>query len=277
MVAVVTGSGLGLERGSGLVLGSRGSWGDASVGRLGSGVTVNAATGNLVIQNQDEVLIGLGPDAVLTRSYNSLGLLNDDNGDNWRQSAQRSVVLASGTVNTAGSTVKRTDWDGSEVIFTWDAGRGAYVSKEGSGAYDTISFASNQWTWTDGNSRVTELYDNANSGRITSSRDTDNNSLTFTYTGSLLTRVTTASGDYTELTWSGNNLTQLVTRNSGGTLLASRVRYTYDGSNRLSSVTVDLSPGDNSVSDGNVVTTSYTYDGQVGGYRRSRRRERRTS
>lgn len=65
MVSVITGAGLGLERGSGLVLGSR--------GQLGSSVTVNAANGNLILQNQDEILIGLGPDVILTRSYNSLG------------------------------------------------------------------------------------------------------------------------------------------------------------------------------------------------------------
>jgi YD repeat-containing protein len=261
MVAIVTGSGLGLERGSGFVLGSNGALGDASVGRLGSAVTVNAATGNLVIQNQDEVLIGQGPDSVLSRSYNSLGLLNDDNGDNWRASAQRSVVLVSGTVNTAGSTVKRIDWDGSEVIFTWDAGRSAYISRDGTGAYDIITFASNVWTWTDGASQTVEKYDNLNGGRITSTADTDGNQLTYTYTSGQLTRVTTASGDYTDLTWTGSNLTQLITRTSGGTIIAARTRYAYDTSNRLVTVTTDLSPADNSISDGKVVTTSYTYDG----------------
>jgi YD repeat-containing protein len=261
MVAIVTGSGLGLERGSGFVLGSNGALGDASVGRLGSAVTVNAATGNLVIQNQDEVLIGQGPDSVLSRSYNSLGLLNDDNGDNWRASAQRSVVLVFGTVNTAGSTIKRIDWDGSEVIFTWDAGRSAYISRDGTGAYDIITFASNVWTWTDGASQTVEKYDNLNGGRITSTADTDGNQLTYTYTSGQLTRVTTASGDYTDLTWTGSNLTQLITRTSGGTIIAARTRYAYDTSNRLVTVTTDLSPADNGISDGKVVTTSYTYDG----------------
>lgn len=60
MVAIMTGTGLGLERVSGMVLGSRGQLGAASFGRYGENVTVNAATGNLVISRTDEILIGLG-------------------------------------------------------------------------------------------------------------------------------------------------------------------------------------------------------------------------
>jgi YD repeat-containing protein len=231
MVAIVTGAGLGLERSSGLVLGSKGTLGEAAVGRLGSNVTVNAATGNLVVQNQDEILIGQGPDSVLSRTYNSLGLLNDDNGDNWRESGQRSVVLASGTVNAAGSTVKRIDWDGSDVTFTWDASRSAYVSKEGAGAYDTITFASNVFTWTDGTSQIIDRYDYLNSGRIVSTADTDGNQLSYSYTGTNLTRVTTANGDYTDLSWSGNNLASVTTyyvRPGAEASAASQVYRMYD-------------------------------------------------
>ena len=60
MVAVVVSAGLGLERSSAWVLGSRGQIGSASLGQAGDNVYVNAATGNLVIQNRDEMLIGLG-------------------------------------------------------------------------------------------------------------------------------------------------------------------------------------------------------------------------
>jgi YD repeat-containing protein len=263
MVAIVTGSGLGLNRGSGFVLGSRGSLGDASFGRYGENVTVNAATGNLLINRTDEILIGLGPDSSVGRSYNSLGAMNDDNGDNWRLNIQRKVAGLTGTVNTAGSTITRTDWDGSETVFTWDAGRSAYVSQEGAGAYDTLTYASgtNSWTWTDGDTRLTETYDNANGGRITASTDTDGNALAYAYDGSgRLSTVTTADGEVTALSWTGSNLTQLTTTKSGGATLT-RTRYTYDASNRLSTVTTDLTPDDNSVSDGKTVVTTYTYDG----------------
>src|SRR5207237_10619665 len=55
------------------------------------------------------------------------------------------------------------------------------------------------------------------------------------------------------------NLTQPMSTRSDGTL--TRVRYTYDGSIRLSTVTVDLSPSDSSVANNYSYVTSYTYDG----------------
>jgi YD repeat-containing protein len=232
--------------------------GSAALGRAGDNVYVNAATGNLVISNQDEFLIGLGPDSAIGRAYNSLGAFTDDNGDNWRPTTARQVQGLTGTVNTAGSTVTRVDWDGSEVVYTYDTTLARYVSKAGSGAYDTILYSGGVWSWIDGNSRVTETYNASN--RIATLTDPDGNALTFTYTGSLLTRVTTASGEYTDLTWSGNNLTQMVTTKSGGATLT-RVRYGYDASNRLTTVTVDLSPTDNSIADGKTYVTTYSYDG----------------
>ncbi len=259
MVAIVTGTGLGLERGSGWVLGSRGQLGSATFGRYGEAVTVNAATGNLIINRTDEILIGQGPDSVISRAYNSLGSANDDNGDNWRLNAQRQVVGLTGTVGTAGSTVTRIDWDGSDTLYTYDATRGAYVCMQGSGAYDTLTFASGVWTWTDGDSRQVETYDDTNGGRITASRDTAGNQLTFTYLGNQLKQIATQDGEHTDLTWSGNNISLITTTSAGGATLT-RTRYTYDA-NRLSTVTTDLSPTDNSVSDGNTVTTTYTYDG----------------
>jgi YD repeat-containing protein len=262
MVAIITGAGLGLERSSGLVLGSGGRLGSSAFGRLGENVTVNAATGNLFVDRTDEILIGLGLDGTVARSYNSLGDASDDNGDNWRLSAQKIVAGLTGTLNTAGSTVVRTDWDGSQTIYSYNAAAGAYVSQQGGSGYDTLTFSSttNQWTWTDGSSRTVEAYDANNGGRIVSRSDTSGNAVSYAYTGNLLTRITTQDGEHTDLTWSGNNLTQITTSLSSGTTLT-RTRYTYDTSNRLSTVTTDLTPNDNSVADGNVVTTTYTYDG----------------
>lgn len=255
MVAIVAGQSLGLGQTSARTLGSGGVLGNPAAGYLGSSFFVNAASGNVVIQNQDEILTGVGQDMVLSRTYNSLGLLDDDNGDNWRESSQRTVAGLTGTVNTAGSTITRTDWDGSRQVFTWDAAKSAYVYKDPAGSFDKLTYSagSNQWTWTDGDSRVTELYDNVNGGRIVSSLDADGKGQAFTYTGSQLTRITDSNGEYVSLTWSGTNLTQLSTYKSDNTLLVSRVRYGYDGSNRLTTVTVDLSPSDNTIADGKTV------------------------
>jgi YD repeat-containing protein len=205
MVAIVTGKGTGLERSSAFVLGSQGQLGSSLQGRGGDGVFVNAASGNLVITRQDEFLIGLGPDAAISRTYNSLATVGDgDNNDNWRASVYRQVTGLSGTYGASGTTVKRIDWDGSETLYTWDAnfistGVGAYVAKDGDGAYDTLVYGSSQWTWQDGDSRIRDIYNS--SGKLTSTSDLDGNSLTYTYSGSLITRITTQNGEYTNLTY----------------------------------------------------------------------------
>jgi YD repeat-containing protein len=265
MVAIVTGNGLGLERSSAWVLGSRGQVGSSGLGRDNEDLYVNAATGNLVIHGNDEILLGRFVGAQVGHSYNSLAAGGYDNGDNWMADVARKVGGRTGSLNSTGSTITRTDWDGSEEVFTWDGTAGCYLFKEGKGADDTLSFASDVWTWTDGETQTKELYDDLNGGRLTNVNSPIGFGLTYHYTGTYaaggkLDKITTIDGDYVALNWSGNNLTQLVTHTETDTVTTTRVRYGYDGYNRLTSVTTDLSPGDNSVTDNNVYTISYTYD-----------------
>jgi len=242
-----------------MVLGSAGRLGSSATGQAGDNVAVNAASGNLVIQNTDEMLIGLGlaGNDVLSRTYNSQGTFT---ANGWQESTQRQVSGLTGTVNTAGSTIQHTAWDGSVVTYTYNTTLGAYAAKEGDGPVDTLSFAGTTWTWRDGATRATETYDSANGGRIATRADLDGNTLTYTYTGALLTKVTTQDGEFTTLSYTGTNLTQVTTTLSGGATLT-RVRYGYDASNRLTTVTVDLSPGDNAITDGKTYVTTYGYDG----------------
>lgn len=264
MVGIFTGLGAGFERGSGASLGGVGLLGGAGLGRNNEGVFVNAATGNLLVAQRDEFLIGRGPDAEIARTYNSFGALNE-NGDHWRQSTDRRVFGLTGTVNTAGSTIKRVSADGSEITYSWTGSH--YQTTDGGGAHDRLTYADNIWTWRDGDSQWTETYSAHGAGtwRITGQSDTSGNTLSFTYTGDQLTRVTTADGGYIQYSWSGSNITLMVT---GYTNLATstsqtltRTRYGYDGQGRLSTVTVDLTPENNSVSDGQAYTTTYTYHG----------------
>jgi len=100
MVAIFTGSGTGLENGSGSVLGGRGLVGGSSLGRAGENLFFNAANGNLVISQQDEFLVGRGPDVGISRTYNSQGTWDGDNGDKWQLAGKRRIHSVTGTHNT---------------------------------------------------------------------------------------------------------------------------------------------------------------------------------
>ncbi|MEH3101101.1 putative toxin [Sphingomonas adhaesiva] len=267
MVGIFTGAGFGLGRGSASTLGAPGLLGDASQGGSGDQISVNAATGNLLIQKQDEFLVGRGPDASVSRSYNSLTTLQDDNNDRWRQSTDRRVTNLTGTVNAAGSTVARVSGDGSYLTYVWDAGRSAYLNQDGGGAYDTITRNGNEWVWTDGDTRTVERYADDAAGRIKSVTDHVGTTMAFAYdAGGRLYTVTTSDGSWIRYDWVGStqNVAQIVngftdfSNNVARTI--TRTRYGYDAANRLTTVTVDLSPQNNSISDGKTYVTTYGYD-----------------
>lgn len=257
MVAIVSGNALGLS------LGSMGVLGEAKQGRGADGVFVNAVTGNVVIQAQDDLLVSRGYDATALRTYNSQGLATDDNGDNWTSGFFSQQLKLVGTRNTAGSTLTRTDRDGAQAVYAYNATTGRYESTAGSGAYDSITYdaTADRYVWTDGGSGTKERYDAAATGRLLSTTDAAGNVTSYTYnTAGKLATVVDASGETTYYDYSGNNLTQIRSVLQGGATVT-RVRYAYDATNRLSTVTVDLSPADNSVSDAKTYVTTYTYDG----------------
>ncbi|WP_196491728.1 LysM peptidoglycan-binding domain-containing protein [Burkholderia territorii] len=282
MVAIVTGSGAGLQpfvKG----LGRQGVVGDARFGRTGEELYVNASNGSLLIRDQDAFLLGRGVDAQVVRAYTSSGQLP---GNNWRQPGIGArQVLMSGTPNTAGSTATLLDWDGTPTTYGYDAARKLYVSTAQAGgalsdgqnggaadmvgpeAYATLAYDETGagWTWRDGGRHLTERYDAQ--GYVVERRDQDGNAVTYAYRDShALSSVTMANGDVTYLDYdAAGRLTALRTvyrqEGSEATTTATTVRYAYDALGRLSSVTLDLSPEDNSIADGSVFTTTYTYDG----------------
>ena len=195
MVSIFVGSGAGFARGSGATLGGSGVLGSAVQGRSGEGVSVNAATGNLLITQQDDFLVGRGPDSAVSRTYNSLAQVSDDNGDQWRFGSQRRLANWTGVANTAGATVDRVGEDGSVITYTYDVGLGYYRATDGAGAHDKIVNVGH-WIWTDGDTQASEVYDIG--GVLINTTDTDGNSLSFSYhmhNGSWrLSRATTSSG-----------------------------------------------------------------------------------
>ena len=118
MVAIVSGNGTGLDLGSKGVLGGQGVLGDPAFGQGGENVYVNAANGNLVIQQLQDTLVGTGLDIGSVLTYNSLGALGGDNfslGATLAQAGHGQLVLA-GTRNAAGSTLTVTTFDGSQQV-----------------------------------------------------------------------------------------------------------------------------------------------------------------
>jgi YD repeat-containing protein len=265
MTAIISGNSLGLSLTSRASLGQQGLLGQPTVGRHGEEVSVNVATGNLVLQGRDEVLMSHGQDVVALRTYNSLGLLNDDNGDNWSNGFYtQPLKLTGGAVNAAGSTLVRTDRDGAQASYTFTASPSPrYVNTDGAGAWDTITYdaGAGQYLWTDGQSGDTAVY-RFSDGRLLSTADAMGTLTSYTYDAASgrLASVQSASGEAVYYEYSAGNLAQIRRVDTGGAT-STRVRYAYDSSNRLKSVTLDLTPDDNAVADGNTYVTTYTYDG----------------
>lgn len=262
MVAIVAGSGLGLFNTSLGLLGNSGVLGQAASGRSGERVYVNASTGNLVVQQQDEWLVGVGPDSGVLRTYNSLATADGDNNDNWRLGFSRRVQIA-------GADVIRTGEDGVLTTFVLDAASGLYIAKDGAGAFDTMAYnsATNQITWTDGATQRQEVYEadpNASGQwRLLKVTDpTSGKSLTLGYTGALITSVDTSNGERVVISYDGSNIQSITTfykENADGTgaiKAIARVSYEYNN-NRLSRVKVDLTPLN--TADTVTYVTDYTY------------------
>ncbi len=276
IAGLITGNALGLDPNP--ATGSL-SWpaqdrvGHSAQGRNGELAFVNLATGNLVLQDRDSVLVGTGPDTLVTRTYNSQGRFDDDNGDNWRIGLYQSAILI-GTAHQPGSSIVRTAGDGSAATYLPDARAARYFSSAGSGAYDsfTIDATTGNLIWTNGDDGVIETYA-AIHGHLLSITDRSGNRLDYRYgaTG-LLSQVTNqrsdGSGEATFLDYTQNQLTRIRTvvtnggvNNAGVTTSQTRIRYEYDGSNRLSAAIIDLTPADDDISDGNTYQTFYSYDG----------------
>ncbi|MFZ6872324.1 hypothetical protein ACO0LF_09690, partial [Undibacterium sp. Di27W] len=103
MVAIVSGNSTGLNLTSSSNLGQRGNLGSASQGKTGEQSIVNIATGNLVLQDKDGFLASRGNDLSVIRTYNSQGVIKDDNSDAWWINGYRRIVNLTGTLNQAGS------------------------------------------------------------------------------------------------------------------------------------------------------------------------------
>jgi len=265
MVAIVSGNGTGLLNTSASVLGQGGLFGSATTGSSKEGAYVNVANGNLILQDQDDFIAAAGVNLALTRTYNSQGSTADGVGAQWKLGVRKQVTNLTGTLNAVGSTLTRIDSDGSAFLFKWDSSRSAYVSTDGDGAYQTIVRDGNNWVWRSSRNDLLglhEIYDALNNGRITTVKDEVGVRLSYQYdTAGQLAQIADASGDITYFDFQNGNLTQIRTDPAGPVTSFVRTKYTYDTLNRLTSVTVDLTP--ENTADARTYTTSYTYSGDT--------------
>ncbi|WP_186442763.1 hypothetical protein [Herbaspirillum sp. SJZ099] len=253
----MSGNHLGLSLGSLGVLG-RSEGGQARQGSSGERVYMNVATGNLVVQDLDEQLAGRGGAYQSLRTYNSQGQLADG-ALHWSINGGRRTLTLTGAWGQAGSSVLRTERDGAQARHEWDAGRQAYVSTDGGGAYREIVREGTGYVWRDGAGRQ-EHYD-AGDGSLRSSRDAQGHTTRYDYDSrGRLGTVTLPSGEKTHYVYDGQNLVQVRVETAEGRH-GTRLYYRYDAQHRLTEAIVDLSPEDNDIADGQVYVTRYRYDG----------------
>lgn len=273
MVSIVTGNGAGLFNTSRDLLGAGGELGRSQLGRSGERVTVNAANGNLIVQDRDEFLAAVGSDIDLLRTYNSAAGWDGDNGDGWRIGYYRRVQF-----DASRNEVRRVDADGSESVYI-SIGDGKYRSTDGAGQYDVVSYDTNSrtWAWVDGDTGLTESYRESTAGNgnflLRQIKDTEGHAIKLEYNGELITSIAswrsgaTAPDATVVLTYeSGSSrihqlettYTDAVTGSSKRTLTS----YEYE-SNRLHKVITDLTPEDvaDNAKPGTTYWTTYDYDG----------------
>ncbi|MGN8064570.1 LysM peptidoglycan-binding domain-containing protein [Ralstonia sp. 22111] len=264
MVAIVSGNNLGLNLGSLATLGNNGQIGTATQGRNGERGYVNVATGDLVLQDQDAWLAGVGSGSAAVRTYNSQGNFDPNNAGGWAEGPHKSISVG------AAGTLVRTDIDGSTNVYSWDATRQLYVAAMAAGsALDTISAsgtgASAVYTWTDGATGSTETYQGSGAGLLLSSADLSGNTLTYTYdANNRLIGTTNADGESINYTYSPDGLLTAVSTTLQSGQVLSEVSYTYDALNRLQTVSVNLNPTGDVPGGSDVLATyvtTYSYDG----------------
>lgn len=264
MVAIVSGNGAGLVNTSAGTLGQDGIFGNAASGNTNEAAYVNVATGNFSLQTQDDFVASRGINLSLTRTYNSQGGFDSDNGANWLLGVRKQITGLTGTVNTAGSTVTRIDGDGSAALYRYDTVRRAYVTTDGGGAYQTMTYATAtaQWTWRSDHNDLKGVYERyeGTSGLIKLVGDEIATRLTYYYdTNNQLTRIRDATGDDMMFDYVAGKVSKIRVIGAGTTSDQSRVSYDYDDQGRLKRVTVDLTPENKQ--DAKFYVTGYTYVG----------------
>ncbi|MFF5257942.1 LamG-like jellyroll fold domain-containing protein [Actinomadura viridis] len=177
-------------------------------------------TGNYGTSAVDASVAGVGPELTLERTYNSLDPRRDSPfGAGWTtQFDMRLTEDADGSGNVVIGYP-----DGQQVRYGKNPD-GTYAAP--SGRYATLTVASGRWKLTDKTGRAFEFVDT----RLVKITDPNGQALTLTYdplTGKL-SRASAAGGRYLSFTWSGTRVSSVSTNPVDGKTLSWSYTYTGD-------------------------------------------------
>ena len=210
---------------------------------------VNVATGNLLIQNQDLSVPGIGSDLVVGRSFNSSQTDGTTFGSPWRLTTTPDYQLA---LSTDFREATLTDPSGGVWGFTSTVGTGAFTYTSPPGSDSTLQHNADGTLLLTVHSSNEKLTFDA-TGRLTTDKDRNSNTPTFTPSSGPVTAIVgtrgTNPGNEVDLTYSGPNSQLSSISQSDGAGDTRTVSYGYDTSNRLANVT-----------EANGRYTSYTYN-----------------
>lgn len=266
MPSIITGQQIGLFNSSLAAVGALGN--NPTIGQNKQQVHVNAATGNVVLQSQDILQIGLGKDVNLVRTYNSQGKIEGKDKHfiySWEKqikgrSSHKSVTLYHG------------DGSRSEFVFSHSDEQGRhFISTDGEGAHDTLLARDNVWTLFEGETQTQYIFDEQYDSKYQLTRVIDKEGLVthLEYSKDKLISIRDEGGQRIQFTYDHN--TGLVTRVESwqADTLQAATHYEYDQRLRLTRVLVDLDPSratlddneDGLVDDQNdqVYITEYSY------------------
>lgn len=238
---VFSGSGLGLTQGRGISSAQNTSKNDEKI-------SLNISNGNLVIQSRDEWLLGAGNDIQALRTYNSLGLFDDENQDNFRFGHHRYLK------NFNSEIITLVEADGHESTFAWNENEQLYTQVTGSGRLNTLRQNEEHWILERTGEGTQEFYHSIDGVfRLTKMTDSENNWVDFVYndSGYLNQIFDRASNQAIRYQYDNfNNITQIIATSDGEETSHIYYRYESYGTNnqqRLIEVVVDLTPDDKTV------------------------------
>ncbi|WP_236546350.1 RHS repeat-associated core domain-containing protein [Anoxybacillus sp. PDR2] len=161
--------------------------------------SVNAATGNLIIDEDDLSISGRGPELGITRTYNSLSASTGLFGKGWHSDAEMTIVAQ-------GNEARFIDEDGTLHRFT-KLSDGTY--KAPTGVYLELSETTNEYILT--TKDQTKLYFQKTDGKVTKIVDGHGNTTVYGYANGKVVSITDASGRKLDIQYNSNGKIEKIT------------------------------------------------------------------